>query len=78
VGCGNAICLASEYDLKEIIPCLMTNFERLNPSIQAKVVASIDRLPVEEKKKPTCFVLGHLWKSLHGHSLLGNYICFRG
>jgi hypothetical protein len=35
VGCGNAIRLASKYDLKEVIPLSMTIFERLNPSIQA-------------------------------------------
>jgi hypothetical protein len=30
VGCGDAIHLASKYDMKEVIPFLMTIFERLN------------------------------------------------
>jgi len=50
VGCGNAIHLASKYDLKEVIPLLMTIFESLNLSIQAKVVASIDGFFVEEEE----------------------------
>jgi hypothetical protein len=67
VGCGNAIGLAFKYDFKKIIPLLMIVCERLNPSIQAKLVPSIDGLLIEKKKKPTCLVLGHLWKSFHGH-----------
>ncbi len=34
VGHGNAIHLAFKYDMKEVIPLLVTIFERLNPSIQ--------------------------------------------
>jgi len=49
VGRGNAIRLASKYHLKEVIPLLMTIFERLKPSIQAEVVVSIDELPIEKK-----------------------------
>jgi hypothetical protein len=49
VGCGNAIYIASKYDLKEIIPFLMTIFERLKPSIQVEVVVSIDGLPIKEE-----------------------------
>jgi len=60
VGCWNVIHLAFEYDLKEVIPFLMTHFERLNPSIQVEVVVSIDGLFIEEEKKSTCLVLGHL------------------
>ncbi len=30
VGQGNTICLACEYDMKEVISLLMTIFERLN------------------------------------------------
>ncbi len=52
---GNIIRLASKYDLKKVIPLLMTIFERLNPSIQAKVVASIDGLPIEEEEKTIMF-----------------------
>jgi hypothetical protein len=33
VGRGDAICLASKCDMKEVIPFLMTIFERLNPFI---------------------------------------------
>ncbi len=50
VGHGNAIHLTLEYDLKEVIPFLMTNFERLNPSIKAHVVGPVDRLPIEEEE----------------------------
>jgi hypothetical protein len=50
VGHGNAIHLTLEYDLKDVIPLLMTNFERLNPSIQAHVVGPIDGLPIEEEE----------------------------
>jgi len=78
VGCGNAICLALDYDLKEVIPRLMTIFERLNPSIQAKVVASIDGLPIQETKKIQHVFVGAFMKNPHGHYLLGNYLCFRG
>ncbi len=49
VGCGDAIYLASKYDLKEVIPLLMTIFERLKPSIQVEVVVSIDGLPIKDK-----------------------------
>jgi hypothetical protein len=59
VGCGNVIYLASKDDLKEVIPLLMIVFERFNPSIQTKVVASIDELLVEEEKNSTCLVLGN-------------------
>ncbi len=50
VGCGNAIHLTLEYDLKEVIPLLMTNFERLNASIQTHVVGPVDGLPIEEEE----------------------------
>jgi len=35
VGNGNEICLTLEYDMKVVIPFLMTNFERLNIFVQA-------------------------------------------
>jgi hypothetical protein len=35
VGHINVICLVVEYDVKEVIPLLMTIFEQLNPTIQA-------------------------------------------
>ncbi len=35
VGHGDAIQLASEYDLKVVIPLVMTYFETLNPTIEA-------------------------------------------
>jgi hypothetical protein len=47
---GNAICLAYEYDLKEVIPFFIIVFEKFNLSIQGEVVASIDELLVEEEK----------------------------
>jgi len=37
---------------------LMTIFERLNLAIQAKVIASIDGLPVEEEEKTNMFHVG--------------------
>ncbi len=48
MGHGNAI--AFKYYMKEVIPLLMTIFERLNPSIQTQVVVLDDgiRLPIEE------------------------------
>jgi hypothetical protein len=40
VGRENVIHLLVEYDVKEIIPFLMTIFEWLNPTIEAKVIAT--------------------------------------
>jgi hypothetical protein len=37
VGYNNAICIAIEYDVKEVIPLLMTLFYQLNPTIEAIV-----------------------------------------
>ncbi len=34
LGCGEAICLASQYDVKTIIPLLMICFDQLNPTSQ--------------------------------------------
>jgi len=50
VGGGNAIHFTLEYDMKEVIPILMRNFEKLNPFIQAYVVGLVDGLPIEEGK----------------------------
>jgi len=41
VGCGNAICLAIEYDMKEVILLLMTIFHRLNPIVEV-IIAPCD------------------------------------
>jgi hypothetical protein len=35
VGCGNAICLAIEFDVKEVIPLLMIVFDQLNLIVEA-------------------------------------------
>ncbi len=35
VGHVNVIYLVVEYDVKKVVPLLMTNFEQLNPTIQA-------------------------------------------
>jgi hypothetical protein len=79
MGCGNAISLASKYDLKKIIPLLITIFERLNPSIQVEVVASIDGLLIEEEEKTNMFgVEASMEKNIHGHWLLGKCLCFGG
>jgi hypothetical protein len=40
VGCGEAIQLAFEYDLKAIIPLLMTCFATLNPIIEFQTFVS--------------------------------------
>jgi len=45
VGCGNAIWLISEYDLKAMIPLSMVRFETLNPTIKAYTSTSPNDLP---------------------------------
>jgi hypothetical protein len=54
----------------------MTIFERLNPSIQAQVVASVDGLLVEEKKT-NMFGVGAFIEKNHEHWLLGDYLYFK-
>jgi hypothetical protein len=78
VGCGNAIRFTSEYDLKKIISLLMTIFERLNLSIQAKLVVLIDGLFVEKEEKTNMFGVGASVKESSQQWLLGNYFCFEG
>jgi hypothetical protein len=43
VGCSNAIRLATKYDMKEVIPLLMTIFDQPNPIVEI-VVAPCDEL----------------------------------
>ncbi len=43
VGCSNAIHLATKYDMKKVIPLLMTIFDQLNPIVEI-VVAPCDEL----------------------------------
>lgn len=50
VGHGNAIHLTLEYDMKEVIPFLITKFERLNHFIQALMVGLVDGFPIEEEE----------------------------
>jgi hypothetical protein len=40
VGCGEAICLASKYDVKIVIPLLMTCFDKLNPTSKACAICA--------------------------------------
>jgi hypothetical protein len=55
----------------------MTHFEKLNPSIQVEVVASIDGLPIEEEKETNMFVVGAFVKeSLHA-LVIGELSLFR-
>jgi hypothetical protein len=38
VGCKDCICLATKYDVNEVIPLLMIVFEVLNPTVQAYAI----------------------------------------
>jgi hypothetical protein len=42
VGCGDVIRLASEYDVKVVIPLLMVCFDKLNPITNTYVVVVVD------------------------------------
>jgi len=42
VGCGNAIYFIVEYDVKEVIPFLMTIFYYLNPIVQTMSIVPSD------------------------------------
>jgi len=55
----------------------MTIFERLKPSIQTQVVASIDGLLVKEKKKTKMFGVRAFIEKIHEQWLLGKYLYFR-
>jgi hypothetical protein len=50
VGHRNAICLATKYDEKEVIPFLMTIFDRLNPIIEA-IIPPFDKHNVQIKEE---------------------------
>jgi hypothetical protein len=50
VGCGNAIQLASEYDVKVVIPLLMVCFGRLNLVVGISAIAAIDVVRLELEK----------------------------
>jgi len=41
-GCGNAIRLAFEYDVKVVVPLLMVCFDQLNPIVGTSTIATID------------------------------------
>jgi hypothetical protein len=59
--CGETICLASQYDVKTIIPLLVTCFDQLNPTSQG--CGTIIDLPTPhfEQKNVICLVLKHPW-----------------
>jgi hypothetical protein len=68
-----------EYDVKEFISLFMTIFERLNPIVQARVVAPINGSTFEdENEKTNMFNIGACIENLHGHWLMMNYFCFKG
>ncbi len=43
LGYNNAVCIAIQYDVEEVITLLMTLFDQLNPTIEA-IVAPSDEL----------------------------------
>jgi hypothetical protein len=45
----NAIHFTIEYDVKEVVSLLMTNFEHLNPIVRAHVVAPINGSTFEDE-----------------------------
>jgi hypothetical protein len=51
VGLGNVIHFAIKYDVKEVIPLLMIDFEQLNPIVQAQMVVLIDRFAFEDENE---------------------------
>jgi hypothetical protein len=77
VGCGNAICLAPKYDLKEVIPLLMIFFEMLNNSIQVEVVASIDGIFVEEEEETNMFSVGASMEETSRTLVIGELFLFQ-
>jgi hypothetical protein len=50
-GLGNVIHFAIKYDVKEVIPLLMIDFEQLNPIVQAQMVVLIDRFAFEDENE---------------------------
>lgn len=63
VGCGEAIQLAFEYDLKVIIPFLMTCFATLNPIIECWTFVNYSD---ELEMKVMCLGLEHPLKIFLG------------
>jgi len=58
VGCGNAICLAIEFDVKEVIPILMIVFYRLNLIVKA-IITPCDELVLQiEEEDGNMFGVG--------------------
>jgi hypothetical protein len=62
--------------MKKVIPLLMTIFERLNPSIQAHVVASIDGFLVEEDET-NMFVVGASMEKYSWALVIGELFLFQ-
>jgi len=73
VGCGEAIQLAFEDDLKVIIPLLMTCFATINPIIECWMFVS--HSDVNLKMKVMCLGLEHPLSNLLGHLLLKSHFC---
>jgi galactitol-specific phosphotransferase system IIC component len=60
MGCGNAIQLVAKYDVKEVITLLMTNFDHLNPTIQAMSIVpndGLDGVVIEIEEENTNFLV---------------------
>jgi hypothetical protein len=60
MGCGNAIQLVAKYDVKEVITILMTNFDHLNPTIQAMPIVpsdGLDGVVIEIEQENTNFLV---------------------
>ncbi len=53
VGCKNAIYFIIEYDMNDVIPYFMTNFEWLNPFFQVKAIALVDGFAFEGEEEKT-------------------------
>lgn len=71
VGCGEAIQLTFEYDLKAIIPFLMTCFATLNPIIESWTFVGHTN---ELENEGNVLRLEHILKNLLGH-LLKSHFC---
>jgi hypothetical protein len=58
VGCGNAVCLAIEFDVKEVIPLLMIVFYQLNLIVKAITTPCDELVPQIEEEDGNTFGVG--------------------
>ncbi len=82
MGHGNAICFTVEYDVKEVIPFLMTIFYYLNPTVQTMSIVPSDGpngVAIEIKEEDIdILVSDYPWKNPPEHLLLENCSYFGG